>query len=771
MRRLPGMLVACAALAACAGEPATRIDDAFWSPRLKLWRTVTAHDVLDKFEPWVCNFDRAAKGEKGGHRGPAFADGLVCETLRGLADHLRHAPDPALRARVEAVADRVAAVTDASPDGYFKTQTMLMFPDRRWGDNGGNLMHQHELYDVGCLVEAAVHLYRSTGNVKLLRAATRAANHFVDVMGPAPKRNLVPTHSLPEEAFLKLWELYRDTPGLAEKAGVEARPEAYRDLVFFWNDHRGVYGDPPRRTWKEYDQDHLPVAQQPTIEGHAVRAGLMGTGLAASVRAGRTDYLPAAERLWANMVGRKMYVTGGIGAIADGEKFGPDYFLPSDAYLETCAAVANAFWSAHMARILHDGRYADVLERVVYNALLTAVGSDGNSYTYVNPLNSRKHGRWAWHGCPCCPPMFLKLTGMLPELVWHQAAATLYADLFVGGETVFALPGGAQTAVRVQTGYPWDGRVVFTVLRDASFTLAVRIPGWARGEENPWGLYESEVAGDWSVSVKGGAAPWDGRRALEKGYVRLARDWKAGVMVELRLPMAPRVVHPHPACADLRGQVAYARGPLVYSFERTDNPALADFTVDARAAFAPEWRPQLLGGVMTLRAGGLEAIPYFAVANRGKDVAFRTWVKGAGALSASASQTWKYDSVEAVVDGVVPKAADLKTGRATRHHSFWPNKGGEEWLEVALPVARAMSGVGVWWFHDVPEGGCDLPAGWKVQVRDGTGWREVAAGTNVVRDAFQEIAFPEPVKSRAVRLVVTQRAGFSSGVHEIAVRP
>lgn len=764
MTKLP-FLLACAAMAACAGEPETKIDDAFWSPRLKLWRTVTANDVLDKFEPWVQNFDRAAKKEKGGHKGPPFADGLVCETIRGLADHLHHAPDAALQARVEAVANRVAAVTDASPDGYLKTQTMLMFPERRWGDNGGNLMNQHELYDVGCIVEAAVHLYRTTGNLKLLRAATRAANLFCDVMGEAPKRNLVPTHSLPEEAFLKLWMLYRDNPGLAQKAGVEARPEAYRDLVFFWYDHRGVYGTPPRQTWKTYDQDHLPITEQPTIEGHAVRAGLMGTGLAASVRAGRRDYLPHAERLWANMVGRKMYVTGGIGAIASGEKFGPDYFLPSDAYLETCASIANAFWSAHMARITHDGMYADVVERVVYNALLTAVGANGNTYTYVNPLDSKKHSRWSWHGCPCCPPMFMKITGMLPELVWHQDGATLYADLFIGGETSFELPGGGRTAVKVTTGYPWSGKVAFTVTRDAAFTLAVRIPGWARGVENPWALYESDLAGGWSLKGAG----VDGAPVVDKGYVRLARAWKAGDTVELTLPMAPRVVRAHPSCADLRGQVSYARGPLVYSFERTDNPALADFTVDTRTPFACEWRADLVDGVMTLRAGGLTAIPYYAVANRGRDVSFRTWVKGTGARVATASQTWKEDSIESVVDGEVPRATDLATLRRTRHHSFWPNKGTEEWLEVALPSVREVKGVDVWWFYDVPQGGCDLPAGWKVLAKEGDGWKEVAAGKNVTKDAFHRIDFKEPVKTRAVRIVATLRAGFSAGVYEIDV--
>lgn len=335
MKRIFGMslcaLLSASASAAAAGlfasDPVTRIDDSFWNPRLKLWRTVTANYVLDRFEPWVCNYDRVVRGEKGGHQGPPWADGLVCETIRGLADHLRHSPDAALRARVENVANRVAAVTDVSPDGYLKTQTMLEWPERRWGDNGGNFMHQHELYDVGCLVEAGVHLYRTTGSLKLLRAATRAANLFVETFGPPPRRNLVPGHELPEEAFLKLWDLYVSTPDLAARVGCEVRPEAYRDLAFFWLDHRGVFADDPRRHRAfTTGQDNYPIARQTKIEGHAVRATLMGTGLAASARAGRPDNLPHAVRLWENMVGRKMYITGGVGAIKKNEWFGPDWF-------------------------------------------------------------------------------------------------------------------------------------------------------------------------------------------------------------------------------------------------------------------------------------------------------------------------------------------------------------------------------------------------------------------------------------------------------------
>lgn len=400
--------------------PQVIIQDDFWSPKLKVWREVTIPDCLTKFENdrggAINNFDRIRDGKTGGHAGPEWYDGLIYEMIRGSADFLAAGRDAVLEKRLDGYIERIVAAAAKDPNGYLNTWTQLMAPQKRWGLNGGNDVFQHDVYNAGAMIEAAVHYYRATGKTRLLQVATKLANHMADVMGPPPKKNVVPGHSLSEEALVKLYLLFRDKPELKSQMPVPVDEQRFLELAEFWIENRGNHQG--RQSYGTYAQDHKPVLQQETIEGHAVRATLLCTGLTATaVVNGREDYFTAARRLWKNMVERRMYVIGGLGAIAGHEGFGPDYVLPNNGYLETCAAIGAGFFHHNMNLAFADARYADELERVLYNGILSGVSLKGDTYFYENPLEAGKdRKRWAWHGCPCCPPMFLKIMGVCRAL-------------------------------------------------------------------------------------------------------------------------------------------------------------------------------------------------------------------------------------------------------------------------------------------------------------------------------------------------------------------
>ncbi|RYG04126.1 MAG: DUF1080 domain-containing protein, partial [Chitinophagaceae bacterium] len=627
-----------------------RIEDQFWSPRLKLWDQTTVYDVLNKlegkYEPdrediireketlgrtrdAFRNFDEVAKGKTntGSSDGPPWYDGLVYETIRGASDLMVSYPDPKLDAKLDGYVQRIAAAQNADNDGYINTYTTLVKPDQRWGTNGGDDRWQHDVYNAGMLVEAGVHHYKATGKTTLLTVAVKMADYMTLVMGEAPKQNIIPAHAGPEEAFLKLYLLFKEEPALKQKIQLPVNEKDWYDLVTYWIEKRGVLSDADgsrkRMGWGSYNQDHVPVLQQTTIEGHAVRATLLATGVTMMAQYNNNPaYVTTANNYWNNMIGKRMFITGGQGAIAYDEKFGDDYFLPESAYLETCASVGAAFFSQRMNELHADGKYMDEFERVIYNNMLSSVSADGQHYHYENPLVSKDHKRWNWHSCPCCPPMFLKMVGSLPQFIYAKDAKDLYVNLFIGSEAQIKI-GGIEVGVKQTTAYPWKGNSTIKIdpNKPSEFTVFVRVPGWAMSKENPFDLYTSSVTKKVTVSVNGKPVNIN----PVNGYVAINRKWKKGDFIDLNLPVEPRLVTPNNAVNTIKGKMAIAAGPLIYAVESPDNTEIKNALLKIDAGVSEKFNPQLLNGANEItgtfvngeKSEPFTAIPFFAIGNNG----------------------------------------------------------------------------------------------------------------------------------------------------------
>jgi DUF1680 family protein len=587
---------------------AVRITDGFWSPRLETNRAVTVRHDFDKCETTgrIANFAVAgglAKGDFVGLFG--FNDSDVYKVIEGASYSLRLRPDPELESYVDGVIAKIVAAQE--DDGYLYTAgtipTLAQKPTccvsrPRWSD----IASGHELYNLGHLYEAAVAHYQATGKRTLLDVALKSANLVAQVFGPG-RRLDPPGH---EEVEIGLVKLFRAT---GEKK--------YLDQARFFLEQRGNAAG--HTLYGPYNQDHVPVVQQREAVGHAVRAGYMYSAMAdVGALGGDEGFVRAISLLWDNVVSRKLYLTGGIGARRDGEAFGDDYELPNrTAYAETCAAIANAMWN-HRLFLLHgDAKYLDVLERIVYNGFLSGVSLDGERFFYPNPLasdgersfNMGQKGRSAWFDCSCCPTNVVRFLPSIAGYVYAQRERDVYVNLFVAGRGDLSLDGVA-LGIRQETSYPWEGRVRIVVepARPAELALHVRVPGWAQGRPVPSDLYryaETEAA-TFSLTVNGAPV----KPEIVQGFAVLRRTWKAGDAVELSLPMPVRRVLSHEKVAADAGRVALERGPVVYCAEAVDNGGRAfNLVLPDDAPLQAAYRKELLGGVtvVTGRALALQA--------------------------------------------------------------------------------------------------------------------------------------------------------------------
>ncbi len=598
------------------------VSDPFWSPRLQASREVTIPLAFSKCEETgrYQNFIRATQPcDTFKVEGFPFDDTDVYKTIEGASYLLQTYPDPALESYIDSVLVLVAAAQE--PDGYLNTSyTMNPAHPHRWMGPGrwdAVEVLSHEFYNLGHMVEGAVAHYRATGKRNFLDIAIRYADCVSRAIGDGEgQRALVPGHQIAEMALAKLYLATGD--------------KKYLDQAKFFLDKRGYTSRKDA-----YSQAHKPVVEQDEAVGHAVRAAYMYAGMAdVAALTGDTAYIAAVGRIWDNIVGKKLYITGGIGARHDGESFGDAYELPNlEAYCETCAAIGNVYVN-HRLFLLHgDSKYYDVLERTLYNGLISGVSIDGGRFFYPNPLASEgQHQREPWFGCACCPSNICRFIPSLPGYLYAVKGRDVYANLYIGGTAKLKV-GGRDVTLSQSGDYAGTGRQAITVDANKAgrFTLKLRIPGWARDIVAPGGLYAFVGnAGGYTVKVNGEEVAG----ALDKGYLAIDRKWKKGDRVELEFPMEPRFVAARPEVEADRGRLAVQRGPLVYCAEWPDN----DFAFGA-AVVNPEMpmtirSSDMLGGVTIVdvpaqlveRRDGrlglsdvkLAMIPYYAWAHRGK---------------------------------------------------------------------------------------------------------------------------------------------------------
>src|SRR3954447_2087836 len=664
------LTIATAALAALATEAqkrthdypvqpvpftSVRLDDVFWAPRIETNRKVTIPAAFQQCElsGRVNNFERAAqalRGEAHDMKAPPypFDDTDLYKVIEGAAYVLSVQPDPKLDAYVDGLIAKIAAAQE--PDGYiYTTRTIDPKNPHKWSGHErwvNERNDSHELYNIGHLIEAAVAHYQATGKKSFLNIAIGAADLLTKTFGPG-KRSIWPGHQITEMALVKL---YRVTGN-----------EDYLTLARFMLDQRGPDNIPPGETVNprglDYNQAQLRVIDQTEPVGHAVRAMYMYSGMA-DVAALEDDakMRAAGDRIWENLVHTKLYLTGGIGAAGGHEGFGREYELPNmTAYNETCASVGMDYWN-HRQFLLHgDAKYVDVMERTLYNGLISGVSLKGDTFFYPNPLESNgQHARQEWFGVACCPGNITRFMASVPGYVYAKRGDELFVNLFAAGTADVDLAAG-KVRVEQQTRYPWDGavRIALRPDRARAFTVNVRIPGWAREEPVPGNLYRflDKSAAQPTLKINGHDVPM----TLADGYVSISRTWKADDVLELTLPMpVRRIVADERVEAD-RNRVALQRGPIVYAAEWPDNPGgkVRNIVLADGNALTAEFRPNLLNGVEVINGRGVGlafeangsvkrteqpfmAIPYATWANRGRGQT-TVWLPPPGAAGVAAA--------------------------------------------------------------------------------------------------------------------------------------
>lgn len=618
-----------------------KVQGGFWGPRFETNRKVTVWYDFEKCEETerIANFARAGGLEDGEFVGIPFNDSDVVKVIEGAAYLLAQHPDPKLDKYVDGVIAKIAAAQE--DDGYLFTARTLrekgranslsggrlgMVGDRRWE----NVAHGHELYNVGHMYEAAVAHYLATGKRTFLDVAIKNANLICKTFGPGPGQIVdVPGHEEIEIGLVRLYGVTGD--------------RKYLDQAKFFIDMRGR-ADKRKQIYGTYAQDHKPLVDQTEAVGHAVRGGYLYAGVAdVAALTGDKDYIAAIDRIWEDVIQRKLYLIGSVGQHGAGEGYAGAYKLDNlKAYNETCAAIALALWNQRMFLLHGDAKYVDVLERILYNGFLAGVSLSGDRFFYPNPLTCDmkfkfNHGaleRSPWFGCSCCPVNVVRFIPSIAGYVYAVKDRSLYVNLYINSDSQVTL-NESEVKIRQETHYPWQGRIKLTItpMQTQTFTLKLRIPGWAQGQPVPSDLYRYENAkpAKWSVHVNGRQTVC----TIKNGYAEIERFWRAGDTIILTLPMRVRRVVSHEKVTPNRGRLALERGPIVYCMEGADHDGkVLDIFVPDKTRFTAEHREDLLGGVTVLEGKGQRAtreamgklisedvpltlIPYYAWCHRG----------------------------------------------------------------------------------------------------------------------------------------------------------
>lgn len=580
-----------------------KIDDVFWTSRLKIHKAQTLPACIAQIRDStgrISNFEKAAifgtGGKRGKFTGTFFDDSDVYKVMEGMAYSLQHTRDPVIEGLMDKWIDWMEKAQQ--PDGYLNTFFILernpdYWPEYgRWSDIG-----RHEMYCGGHMIEAAVAYYKATGKRKFLDVASRFADHWIDIFGPG-KRHWVEGHQEPELALVKLYHV--------------TNKRKYLDFAHWLLEERG-HGYEFGPMWESNPLANvdilsdIPVADITDVKGHAVRAMYMYSAMADIVaNTGDSAYLPALLRVWDDVVLRNMYISGGIGSSDTNEGFVEDYQLPNKtSYCETCSSIGMVFWNARMNMLFGDARYANTMERSMYNAVLAGVSLSGDRFFYTNPHESDgdRH-RTPWHGTACCPTNVARFLPSVGNYVYMLKDSDLFVNLYVGGEATFKL-GQTPVTVAQQTNYPWEGYVRIGIDPESPVDskLKLRIPDWCKS---------------YSVRLNGKSI----RKTMEKGYLVIERKWNKGDHIELNFDMPVELVASDPRVKDNIGKRAVQRGPIVYCLEQVDNPGydLEKLTFSSRNKFQVKDGEGVLKNIKILetRVGQdkVSLIPYYAWENR-----------------------------------------------------------------------------------------------------------------------------------------------------------
>lgn len=759
-----------------------KITDAFWGQRIKASREVTIPLAFSKCEETgrYKNFEKAAHpSESNKVEGFTFDDTDVYKTIEGASYSMQTYPDKKLDKYIDSVLTIVKKAQE--PDGYLYTfRTMNPKHTHEWAGTKRWEKEEdlsHELYNLGHMVEGAIAHYQATGKRNFLDIAIKFADCAVREVGDKPGQTMVvPGHQIAEMAMSKLYVLTGNVK--------------YLNFAKLLLDKRGFTD-----TKNEYAQTHKPVLEQDEAVGHAVRAAYMYSGMAdVAALTGDKDYVNAIDHIWENIVNKKLYLTGGIGATGHGEAFGKNYELPNmSAYCETCAAIGNVYLN-HRLFLLHgEAKYYDVLERTLYNGLISGVSLDGGSFFYPNPLESiGQHQRQAWFGCACCPSNICRFIPSVPGYIYAVHDNDLYVNLFMANQSDLKVNGKA-VALKQTTNYPWSGDVNMEVSPKGkqNFTLKIRLPGWVQGNVVPGNLYSYNDKKTLSYTIKVNGTTVTSK--IEKGYFSINRVWKKGDKVEVHFDMETRTVKANSAVESNYGKIAIERGPIVYCAEWPDNDFnIFSIILNKKPVFKVETKKDLLYGINTIQTdaqsltydlqGKLETkeiklnlIPYYAWSHRGSgDMAVwipidlnatRPAMPPTVASESKIGASHNVKSISAINDALLPKN---ENDRTLPYYHWWPKEGTTEWISYDFASEKTVSRSTVHWYDDSPWGGCRVPQSWKVFYKDKNGeWLPVENTTpyKVEKGIGNEVVF-KSVNTTAVKIEVKLAEKNAAGIFE-----
>jgi uncharacterized protein len=765
------------------------ITDDFWAPKMEVNHKVTIPIAFGYCESSgrIKNFEIAGGLDTGAFQSIApFDDSDVYKIIEGASYSLEKFPDADLERYLDTLIWKIGKAQEA--DGYLYTNRTIAESRGEtphvWAGNERWLLTNImscELYNLGHLYEAAAAHFKSTGKRDLLDIALKSADLVNSVFG---RDALVsyPGHQGIEMGLVKLYEVTGEMK--------------YLDLARFFLDARGT-----RTDGEEYTQSHIPVVEQVTAGGHAVRAVYMYAGMSdIAALYNEKTYLKALNSIWDDLTGTKTYVTGGIGSTGGNEGFAEPYHLPNmSAYCETCASIGNIFFNHRMFLTYGDSRYYDVIEKTLYNSMLSGVSVSGDRFFYPNPLESNgQHQRSPWFGCACCPSNVARFMPAVPGYVFAGTQDRLYINLFVECEAEIELGGGREVRLSQETDFPWDGRIKFTMTdpADGRFELRMRVPGWAGNEALPGGLYRFADRNDDEVSVMVNGRSTDFR--YDKGYAVLKRRWRKGDIIELNLPMNVRRVMADARVTADRHKMALQRGPLVYCAEWPDNSdgKVLNLLFDSLGQAEYSYRNDggIESGVITTMANpvrrtldgplqvddkvGVILIPYHLWSNRGPGQ-MMVWLPVAEdavsplpaptiAARSEIAASVSTRALNALNDQYEPASSD---DHSWPFYHWWPNTNRWEWVQYRFDKNETVSEVSVYWFDDGPAGGCRMPEAWIVDYEKDGKWVPVnnLSGYLVIKDGWNTMKF-SPVNTRSLRLNVKLPVDFSSGIHEWIVK-